>query len=462
MADIIGKDSTIQQVREEWSKYNDDRASNLAFGEAKSPDTNFARNLAKADAISKFGKKQNTKNYQINGAIIKDEKLYSNADRTYSSLVLVEVSALIPDEAVTEQNTGGNSATLNDAASTVVTGTSEPGKDIEFSDHFSATRTVKGEAVKNGKTYTAAGYTFYTKDTEIVQKDIWNRIYEDIAGQIFNDDIQKDTTINNNYPQGYAIKTVSFNFTPVPADRPKEQPTAPKPPAPQPPSTPPIKKGVYYPKAKMTKPKSAGPGEFIEKISEKQYKGYYIETSDKKYFAGKTTLETGIELIKVKDHQLRLNEGLPTVYGILADSVGGFHKRKPTNSERENGILVRFFVMDKNNNKIVETDKATFTQTQLKVPNKEFAQVNWVIKGPAEDQMFGQYPYEGAATKNKKAIQALETTMPGISTVVTDYSYLVEDPAAAQKQTLTKQTTVERDANTQLENDRKANFDLRK
>jgi len=29
MADSISKESTIQQVREEWSKYNEDRASKI-------------------------------------------------------------------------------------------------------------------------------------------------------------------------------------------------------------------------------------------------------------------------------------------------------------------------------------------------------------------------------------------------------------------------------------------------
>ena len=89
-------------------------------------------------------------------------------------------------------------------------------------------------------------------------------------------------------------------------------------------------------------------------------------------------------------------------------------------------------------------------------------EVDWIIKGPAEDVMFGNYKYEGAESKNKKTIQALETTMPGISTFVTDYKYLVEDPIITQPQELASQTFTQQDIDTQLENDRKANFDLRK
>lgn len=217
----------------------------------------------------------------------------------------------------------------------------------------------------------------------------------------------------------------------------------------------------YYPKAKYSKPASAGPGEFVEKLTQKEYKGYFVKTYNKKYFAGKSPIETGIELEKVKDHQLGLDEGIPTLVGILAGSLGGFFKKKPTNSEQQNGIAKRYFVQDLNNNKIVETDKVAFTQTKLNIPNRNFAQIDWIIKGPAEDKMFGNYPFEGAASKNKKTIQALEKTMPGISTFVTDYSYLVTEPAIVQPQQLTTQTFVEQDPNAQLDESRKARFDSR-
>jgi len=218
----------------------------------------------------------------------------------------------------------------------------------------------------------------------------------------------------------------------------------------------------YYPETKYSKPKSAGPGEFVDKKTQEYYKGLYVKTSDNKYYAGNSPLATEIELEKVKDHQKGLDEGIPFLFGILAGSLGGFFKKKPTQSEKEKGVTKRYFVQDKNNNKIVETDKATYLQTQKQVANRNLMEVNWNIKGPAEDMMFGKYPYEGAESKNKKIIQALESQMKGISTFITDYKYLVEDPATTQKPQLTSETFTEPDAATQLENDRKANFDLRK
>jgi len=241
----------------------------------------------------------------------------------------------------------------------------------------------------------------------------------------------------------------------------------PPPPSPPPPPDPPSPKGVYYPKSKYSKPKSAGENEFVVTETQDYYKGFYVKTFDGKYFAGKSPLETGTELEKVKDHQLGLDEGIPFPIGILAGvlgaALGGFFKKKITNSERASGKAKRCFVQDKNNNKIVEADcNTTYLQTKKEVTNRGFAEIDWIIKGPAEDKMFGKYPFEGAESKNRKTIQALEKTMPGISTFITDYKYLVEEPVVVQQQEKTSQTFIEQDQQTQIENFRKANFDTKK
>jgi len=214
----------------------------------------------------------------------------------------------------------------------------------------------------------------------------------------------------------------------------------------------------YYPQTKYSKPKSAKAGEFTIKDTGELYKGIYVKTSDNKYFSGNSPLATGIELRKVVSS---INTKAMLV-ALLAGSLGGFFLAKPTQSQRDSGVLQRYFLQDKNNKKITEVDKQTYLQAQKQLVNTNFAQADWIIKGPAENKMFGKYPYEGAESKNKKTIQALESQMKGISTFITDYKYLVEDPAATQKPQLTSETFTELDPNTQLENDRKANFDLRK
>ena len=207
----------------------------------------------------------------------------------------------------------------------------------------------------------------------------------------------------------------------------------------------------YIPKGSYKKAKSTNGDEFVQAATNTLYKGFYIEDAKGKFYGGKTPQENGPELIKI-----------PKLGLTKPELAGGFFLAKPTQSQRDSGVLQRYFLQDRNNNKITEVDKQTYLQAQKDLVNTNFAQADWIIKGPAENQMFGNYPFEGAESKNKKTIQALESQMKGISTFITDYKYLVEDPATTQKPQLTSETFTEPDAATQLENDRKANFDLRK
>jgi hypothetical protein len=239
---------------------------------------------------------------------------------------------------------------------------------------------------------------------------------------------------------------------------------APQPPPPPPPSAPVdkdtnLQQPRYIPETRYQKPKSTRGGEFTVKKTGEDYIGKYIETFDKKYYAGSTPEENGVELEKVNEEfPIGLAfAALPVLLGLLK----GFFKPKLKKGDKEKGFTKRFFVQDKKNNKIQETDQETYIQANG-LPNLNLAQVDWIIKGPAEDKNFNGYPFEGAASKNKKTINALESQMPGISTFITDYAFLVEDPATGQKPTLSTSTEVEKDPLIKLQNDRKANFDLRK
>jgi hypothetical protein len=214
----------------------------------------------------------------------------------------------------------------------------------------------------------------------------------------------------------------------------------------------------YIPETRYEKPKSTRGGEFNIKKTGEDYIGKYIETFDKKYYAGSTPEENGDELQKV-------NEEFPiglafAALPVLAGLLKGFFKPKLKKGDKEKGSTKRFFAQDKKNNKIQEIDQETYFQANG-LPNLNLAQVNWIIAGPAEDKNFNGYPFEGAASKNKKTINALEPQMPGISVFITDYSFLVEDPTVNQ-QPLLSSTEVEKDPLIELENSRKANFDLRK
>lgn len=215
-------------------------------------------------------------------------------------------------------------------------------------------------------------------------------------------------------------------------------------------------KKEYYPEFKYTEPKSARQGQFIVKSTREPYKGLFVFTFDKRYFSGTSPIETGIELEEIRTSLSVKSILMP----LVAGSLGGFFTRKPTQSEKREGILLRYFVQDRNNGKILETDKQTYLQTQKDIANRNFTEVSWIVKGPAEDKVFGKYPFEGAESKNRKTVQALEPQMRGISTFITDYRYLVEE--IITQEPLVSEIFIEKDKSTQLTNDRKANFDLRK
>ena len=214
----------------------------------------------------------------------------------------------------------------------------------------------------------------------------------------------------------------------------------------------------YVPKGRYRKAKYTRGGEFEIIETNEPYQGYYIEIYGGKYFAGQTPEDKGVELVKPPKESIDLTAILP----IATALAGGLFKRKLTRPEIEKGSIKRYFVQDKKTNKIQETDVQTYQDAKKQLTNRVFLEVDWLIKGPSEDKMFGAYKYEGAASKNKKTIQALEKQAPGISTFITDYSYLVQEPVIVPQQDLTSETLVEKDPIIELENSRKANFDTRK
>ena len=457
----LSEEASISQVRDEWSKYNEDKSSTLAFGEAKSPDKDFARNIAKNNAIQEFGKKQSTQNYQIKGAVITKEKLYSNSDRTYSSLMVVQIDALIPDKAVTEQNTGGNSATLDDDDKTVITGTTEVLPEVEMADHYETRVSMTVKAIKNGETYIKGGSTLYHSTTEQQQSGMWDELYAKVAQDIYASDVEVISGLGEKRNGvGYKVKQKSFKITTVAADRPKEQPKQTPPPPTKEPAPPPqsVKKEpvMYQPSTRVSKPKSTKGGEYIEKVSGKDYKGPYIKAYKNKYYAGSNLDQNGVELVPAG---IGGSQIITPALALLFASIQGFFNKTLSSADKERGITKRYFMQTKIDNKIVEVSKSNYQQAQLALPNQNFATVDWIIKGPAEDKNFNGYPFEGAESKNKKAIEALEKQIPGISTFIKDYKYLVEDPAIYQKPELSSEVVVIKDLQTDVDNSRKANFD---
>lgn len=225
---------------------------------------------------------------------------------------------------------------------------------------------------------------------------------------------------------------------------------------------------IYIPKSIVKKPKITNGGEFVIASTQQFYSGSYVETLQKQYFAGKTASETGIELQKIKKgvNSLKVTpSGVFKNTGLLSKILQTVFIKQLTSSDLYNGKTVRFFIKDVSTGRIVETDEDTLNQVKAEVPNIITGKVEWTIQGPGEDVTINNYKYEGAISRNRKAIQTLEKTIPGISSFVTDYSFLVtgntiqEITRKKEDNLLSSEVVIVKDSNIELQNLRKANFD---
>ena len=114
-------------------------------------------------------------------------------------------------------------------------------------------------------------------------------------------------------------------------------------------------------------------------------------------------------------------------------------KLPPTSEDRRNGVMVRCFYNNKCTGQLFEISKTQLTKlyrTQDKCVST--ASINWIIKGPAQNQTLNGYFLEGVASLNQKTVNQLATIIPGIEAILPDPTEYLEEltiPGAQQPQT---------------------------
>ena len=220
----------------------------------------------------------------------------------------------------------------------------------------------------------------------------------------------------------------------------------------------------YLPQAKYKKAKKTPGREFIVKATGEDYKGSYIETYRKQYFAGETPEQNGVELEKLERSTLANSQGnaLFALGLSLLSLLQSAFKKQLSQDEINKGIAKRYFVQDNRDKKISETSEDLFEQGKKDLPNFAYTEVSWYITNPVEDIVINGIKFQGSESRNKETIQKLESTIPGISKFVTDYRYLTVTPPSTTGEQIAAQTQVIKDPNTAREEFNKASFDLRK
>jgi hypothetical protein len=221
----------------------------------------------------------------------------------------------------------------------------------------------------------------------------------------------------------------------------------------------------YLPESKYKKAKRTPGGEFIIKATGEDYKGPYIETYRKQYFAGETPEQNGVELEKLERSSILDSQGFKS-FGLglpLIVLLQSAFKKQLSQDEVNKGIAKRYFVQDNRNKKISETSQELFEQGKKDLPNFIYVEVPWNISNPADDIKINGIKFQGSESRNKETIQNLEKEMPGISKFVTDYKYLIpETPPLPVVEQKTVEIQVIKDPNAGQEDFKKANFDTRK
>ena len=172
---------------------------------------------------------------------------------------------------------------------------------------------------------------------------------------------------------------------------------------------------MYLPKSKYTGPLYTPEGVYVYEDGT-PFKGWFILTYKAEAFEGTNPKEAGRNILLKVEYDLR-NQ---------LDQVASntLHYLEPTDKDYQKGFISRYFVKTKSNNLIKEVNRLAYRAATA--PFLQRLEILWNLTGPVEDLQIGSYIKEGAATKNRKVIEAAEQQMQGISQYLIDYGEYVK------------------------------------
>lgn len=168
---------------------------------------------------------------------------------------------------------------------------------------------------------------------------------------------------------------------------------------------------MALPSSKYSQPKHTPGKEFT--LDGKNYRGWYITTYQNKHYTGKTLDSKSKRIYPVASNQPKSNL-------IFIEQPTA-----PSASDKSSGKWTRYFIQQLTNKKIIEVTRIRYNDFRG-VSGYKRAELEWKLKGPADNQTINGYVYFGAAHVNKVNTQALESTIKGITAYIKDYSEFVE------------------------------------
>jgi hypothetical protein len=147
----------------------------------------------------------------------------------------------------------------------------------------------------------------------------------------------------------------------------------------------------------------------------KNYVGWYFETYNEEFYTEKEPGSNNLLLTPV----LQTNSTNPTSK-IFTPSIV-----TPTEFDRKQGYYIRYFLQDRRTKKIIEVKKEKYDQF-VDLTYISGLKLKWILKKPVESIEWYGYRYEGAASKNEKAVKDAEKKFPWIKTQIKSYDEFVQ------------------------------------
>ena len=103
----------------------------------------------------------------------------------------------------------------------------------------------------------------------------------------------------------------------------------------------------------------------------------------------------------------------------------------PTDAQRADGIILRYFVQHKSSGEVTEVSSETYNALFRKRPIYHYPSYflgssRWRLRGPVADEVINGYIVEGASKENEFYIEELQKRLPNIRTYLTDPSQFVK------------------------------------
>lgn len=187
---------------------------------------------------------------------------------------------------------------------------------------------------------------------------------------------------------------------------------------------------MYLPKFKQRRAEYTEGSEFATKQTGEEYVGYYVPTTDGRYFTGDRVSNRSKELLKMNKIQANPETVVKERYDNLHNDDRIFDLRTTTllpehrTQPQPNTKVVRFFAQEKKTGRIYEISQESYLAVSSRTseyhwPSYVVVKILWDYTIPVADQQESSYIRRGSNTRNKEAAKKI-TLIPGL------YDYLIE------------------------------------